>query len=193
RLWSPAIGAEHLACRETAVLFDESSFAKIEISGERAADLVEWLCANGVARDVGAITYTSMLNARGGIECDFTVTRLGEERFRVVRGTAFGQHDLAWIRQHAGDGVAVEDVTSTYACLGLWGPRAREILQPLTTTPLCFPYMRACELAVGTVPCLALRVTDVGGLGGGLACPPEFGRAPGATIWARGPALGRRR
>ena len=97
----PAIGAEHLACRETAALFDETSFAKIEISGEGAAGFLETLCANHVARDVGAITYTSMLNSRGGIECDFTVTRLDTERFRIVTGTAFGQHDLAWIRQHA--------------------------------------------------------------------------------------------
>ena len=69
-----------------------------------AAAFLEWLCANRVARDVGAITYTQMLNPRGGIECDFTVTRLAEERFRIVTGTAFGQHDLAWIRQHAPDG-----------------------------------------------------------------------------------------
>src|SRR6516165_9933223 len=130
RLWSPAIGAEHPACRETAALFDESSFAKIEVSGEGAAALLEGLCANRVARDVGAITYTSMLNLRGGIECDFTVTRLAEDRFRIVTGTAFGQHDLAWVRQHATDDVAVEDVTSAYACLGLWGPKAREVLQP---------------------------------------------------------------
>ena len=108
RLWSPAIGAEHLACRETAALFDETSFAKIEISGEGAPELLERLCANRVARDVGAITYTSMLNPRGGIECDFTVTRLAEERFRIVTGTAFGQHDLAWIRQHAPAGVTVD-------------------------------------------------------------------------------------
>src|SRR5438270_3271636 len=75
RLWSPAVGAEHLACREAVALFDETSFAKIEISGEGAAAFLESLCDNLVARDVGAITYTSMLNARGGIECDFTVTR----------------------------------------------------------------------------------------------------------------------
>ena len=101
RHWSPAIGAEHVACREAAALFDESSFAKIEVAGPGAAGLLEWLCDNRVARDVGAITYTQMLNARGGIECDFTVTRLGEDRFRIVTGTAFGRHDLAWIRQHA--------------------------------------------------------------------------------------------
>src|SRR5437773_10971398 len=165
RLWSPAIGAEHAACRESAALFDETSFAKIEVSGAGAAAFLEHLCANRVARDVGAVTYTQMLNARGGIECDFTVTRLGEERFRIVTGTAFGQHDLAWIREHAPENVAVDDVTSAYACLGLWGPRAREILQPLTTTALDFPYMRARELAIGSIPCLALRVTYVGELG----------------------------
>ena len=98
RLWSPAVGAEHRACREAAALFDETSFAKIEVSGEGAADFLERLCANRVAREVGQITYTSMLNARGGIECDFTVTRIAPDRFRIVTGTAFGQHDLAWIR-----------------------------------------------------------------------------------------------
>jgi 4-methylaminobutanoate oxidase (formaldehyde-forming) len=190
RLWSPAVGVEHLACRETAALFDETSFAKIEISGEGAVALLERLCANRVARDVGSITYTSMLNARGGIECDFTVTRLAEDRFRIVTGTAFGQHDLAWVRQHATDDVAVEDVTSAYACLGLWGPRAREILQPLTTTPLDFPYMRARELAVGAVPCLALRVTYVGELGWELYCPSEFGLALWDAIWESGRDLG---
>jgi len=186
RLWSPAIGAEHLACRETAALFDETSFSKIEVSGEGAANFLERLCANRVARDVGAITYTSMLNTRGGIECDFTVTRTAEDRFLIVTGTAFGRHDLAWIRQHADGGVAVDDVTSAYACLGLWGPRARAILQPLTETQLDFPYMRAHELAVGSVPCLALRVTYVGELGWELYCPMEFGLALWNAIWESG-------
>jgi len=186
RLWSPAIGAEHLACRETAALFDETSFSKIEVSGEGAAEFLERLCANRVARDVGEITYTSMLNPRGGIECDFTVTRTAEDRFLIVTGTAFGRHDLAWIRQHATGGVAVDDVTSAHACLGLWGPKAREILQPLTTTPLDFLYMRARELAVGAVPCLALRVTYVGELGWELYCPTEFGLALWNAIWESG-------
>jgi 4-methylaminobutanoate oxidase (formaldehyde-forming) len=175
--WSPAVGAEHVACREAAALFDETSFAKIEVAGTGAADFLERLCANRVARDVGAITYTQMLNERGGIECDFTVTRLAEDRFRIVTGTAFGRHDLAWIASHAPtDGsVSVDDVTSRFACLGLWGPLAREILQPLLTEPLDFGYMRARELAVGPVPCLALRVTYVGELGWELYCPAEYG------------------
>jgi glycine cleavage system aminomethyltransferase T len=119
------------------------------------------------------------------------VTRIAEDRFRIVTGTAFGQHDLAWIRQHVPDdgSVQVEDETSAYACLGLWGPRAREILQPLTTTDLAtdaFPYMRARELAVGRVPCLALRVTYVGELGWELYCRSELGLALWDTIWEAG-------
>src|SRR4051812_8468666 len=186
RLWSPAIGAEHVACRTTAALFDETSFAKIEIAGKDAPEFLERMCANRVARAVGAITYTQMLNPRGGVECDFTVTRLAEDRFRVVTGTAFGRHDLAWMQMHAPDTVQVEDVTSKYACLGLWGPAAREILQPLTTEELSFPYMRARELAVGSVPCLALRVTYVGELGWELYCPMEFGLRLWDTIWEAG-------
>ena len=188
RLWSPAIGAEHRACRESAALFDETSFAKIDVSGVGAATFLERVCDNRVAREVGQITYTSMLNARGGIECDFTVTRLADDRFRIVTGTAFGRHDLAWVRQHAPvDGsVLVEDVTSKLACLGLWGPAAREILQATTTDELAFGYMHARELALGRVPCLALRVTYVGELGWELYCPTEFGLALWDTLWKAG-------
>ena len=128
KLWSSAIGAEHRAARESAALFDESSFAKIDVTGEGAGAFLERLCANRVAREVGRVTYTQMLNAKGGIECDFTVTRLGDDRFRIVTGTAFGQHDLAWLRQHAPEdgSVHVDEVTSQYACYGLWVPgRAR--------------------------------------------------------------------
>jgi 4-methylaminobutanoate oxidase (formaldehyde-forming) len=132
-----------------------------------------------------------MLNARGGIECDFTVTRLEPERFRIVTGTAFGLHDLSWIREHAPEdgSVVVENVTSLYACLGIWGPRSREILQPLSNADLSnesFRYMRAREIDVGPVPCLALRVTYVGELGWELYCPMEFGLRLWDTIWEAG-------
>jgi glycine cleavage system T protein len=189
RHWSPAIEVEHRAVRETAALFDETSFAKIEVAGRGAADFLERLCDNRVARDIGAVTYTSMLNERGGIECDFTVTRLAEDRFRIITGTAFGRHDLAWIASHAPEDVSVVDVTSRFACIGIWGPAAREILQPLTATDFsteAFPYMRARELAVGPVPCLALRVTYVGELGWELYCPTEFGLALWDALWESG-------
>jgi 4-methylaminobutanoate oxidase (formaldehyde-forming) len=136
-----------------------------------------------------------MLNERGGIECDFTVTRISEDRYRIVSGTAFGQHDLAWIRSHAPrDGsVEVTDVTASYACVGLWGPQARAILQPLTTADLsnvAFPYMRARKITVGSVPCLALRVTYVGELGWELYCPISAGSALWDTLWEAGRPLG---
>jgi glycine cleavage system aminomethyltransferase T/glycine/D-amino acid oxidase-like deaminating enzyme len=188
RLWSPAIGAEHRACREAAALFDETSFAKIEVSGPGSAEYLEQLCDNRVARDVGQITYTQMLNQRGGIECDFTVTRLEEDHFRIVTGTAFGLHDLAWIRQHAPEdgSVSVDDVTSRYGCIGLWGPAAREILAATTTDDLSFGYMRSGQVSVGPVRCLALRVTYVGELGWELYCPTELGLSLWDTLWEAG-------
>ena len=188
RYWSPAIGAEHLATREAAGLFDESSFSKIEVAGPGAADLLQRLCDNDVARGVGQITYTQMLNSRGGIECDFTVTRVEEELFSIVTGTAFGNHDLSWIRRHLReDGSAsARDVTSQWSCFALWGPLAREILQPLVPQELSFPYMSMRELTVGDVPVRALRVTFVGELGWELYCPSEYGAALWRALWEAG-------
>ena len=186
--WSPAIGAEHRGTREHAGLFDESSFSKLEIAGAGAADFLELLCDNQVARDVGAITYTQMLNRRGGIECDFTVTRVDEQLFSIVTGTAFGNHDLSWIRRHAPvDGsVSCTDVTARWACFALWGPRARDILTPLSTGGLDFPYMSMRELTVGDVPVRALRVTFVGELGWELYCPTEYGAGLWKALWEQG-------
>ncbi len=189
--WSPAIGAEHRATREAVAIFDESSFAKLEISGPGAAGLLEQLCDNRVAREVGEITYTQMLNRRGGIECDFTVARLGRDRFSIVTGTAFGNHDREWIRRHLPeDGSAhVRDVTAAWSCFGVWGPRARELLAPLTPDDLSnesFPYMSVREITVGDVPVRALRVTYVGELGWELYCPTEYGLGLWRTLWEAG-------
>ena len=189
--WSPAIGAEHRATRQGVAVFDESSFAKLEIAGPGAAAAVERLCDNRVAREPGKITYTQMLNSRGGIECDFTVARLGDDRFSIVTGTAFGNHDREWIRRHLpGDGtVQVRDVTSQYACFGIWGPKAREVLAPLTPQDLgndAFPYMSLREITVGNVPVRALRVTYVGELGWELYCPTEYGLGLWRALWEAG-------
>jgi glycine cleavage system aminomethyltransferase T/glycine/D-amino acid oxidase-like deaminating enzyme len=191
RNWSPAIGAEHRAAREAVALFDESSFAKLEIEGWGAADFLEGLCDNRVARGVGQITYTQMLNRRGGIECDFTVARLGEERFSIVTGTAFGNHDREWMRRHLPEdgSVRIADVTSQWACFGIWGPRAREVLQPLTPQDLgneAFPYMSLREATVGNVPVRMLRVTYVGELGWELYCPTEYGLGLWRALWEAG-------
>ena len=186
--WSPAIAAEHIATRESAALYDESSFAKLEVAGPVAAEFLEGLCDNRVARDVGAISYTQMLNRRGGIECDFTVTRVRKDVFAIVTGTAFGDHDLGWIsRQLPDDGsVRVTDTTAAWACFGLWGPRARAVLAPLTSDPLDFPYMTMREIAVAEVPVRCLRVTFVGELGWELYCPTEYGRRLWEALWEAG-------
>jgi glycine cleavage system aminomethyltransferase T/glycine/D-amino acid oxidase-like deaminating enzyme len=193
--WSPAIGAEHLACRDGVALFDESSFSKIEVAGPGAASLLERLCDNQVAREVGRITYTQMLNSRGGIECDLTVARLSDDRFSIVTGTAFGNHDREWIRRHlpADGSVQVHDVTSAWACFGIWGPRSRDVLAPLTPQSLAsedFPYMSLRETTVGDVPVRALRVTYVGELGWELYCPTEYGLTLWRTLWEAGRPLG---
>ena len=182
--WSTAIPAEHQATREHAGLFDESSFAKIEVEGDDACAFLERICANRIDRPIGRIVYTQMLNRRGGIECDLTVTRLADDRFRLVTGTAFGTHDLAWIRKQLGEHerARVRDVTGSLACLGLWGPRARDVLEPLTTTDLsneAFPYMSAREIMLADSPCLAARVTYVGELGWELYPRVEFAR----SVW----------
>src|SRR4051812_1944269 len=180
--WSPAIAAEARATREAATIFDETSFAKIEISGPGACAFLNGLAANDVDVPAGRIVYTSFLNRRGGIECDVTVTRLAADRYLFVTGTAVGQHDLAWLRSHLpADGSAqLNDVTSGRVCFGLWGPRARDILASLTIDDLSnegFPYLTGRSITVGRVPVLALRVTYVGELGWELYAPTEFGVA----------------
>lgn len=122
--WSPAIAAEHLATREKAGLFDESSFSKIEVSGRGAGELLERLCDNRVARGPGRITYTQMLNSRGGIEADFTVVERGEDEFWIISGTAFGSHDIAWIRRRtrSDSSVSVRDITGVRLLRPLGAP-----------------------------------------------------------------------
>jgi 4-methylaminobutanoate oxidase (formaldehyde-forming) len=193
RYWSPSIVAEHLGTREVAGLFDESSFAKLEVSGPGAAPFLQWVCDNDVAREVGAVTYTQALNSRGGIECDFTVTRTADDAFLIVTGTAFGSHDLAWLRRQArrseASAVRIADLTGSMCCFALWGPRAREILArvcPDDLSAVSFPFMTSQRITVGDVPVLALRVTFVGELGWELYAAPEFGATLWRTLWRAG-------
>ncbi|MDT4976267.1 MAG: hypothetical protein QOG98_2025, partial [Pseudonocardiales bacterium] len=169
---------------------------KIEVSGPDAASLLDWACDNSVARDIGTITYTQALNQRGGIEADFTVTRTAADVFLIVTGTAFGSHDMAWLRKQArrrGAQVRIADVTGQFACFALWGPRSREILSGLTPADLsnaAFPFMTAQEFTVGDVSVRALRVTFVGELGWELYASSEYGAALWSTVWAAGQGAG---
>jgi glycine cleavage system T protein len=189
--WSRAIGHEHLMTREHAGLFDETSFNKFEVRGAGALKFLNHVCANEIDVPIGTVVYTQCLNKRGGIECDFTVTRLGEQKFLIITGTAFGQHDSSWLSLNMPDdgSVVIEDVGSQYACIGLWGPKARKILEKVTTEDVSnagFPYMTAKYINVGDVPALASRVTYVGELGWEFYCPMEYGVRLWDTLWEAG-------
>lgn len=186
KYWSSAIATEHHATRNSAGLFDESSFAKFMVSGERAGEFLNIVCANNVVRGVGRAVYTQALNTRGGIECDFTVTQTGEHSFFIVTGTAFGTHDLGWLKKQRREldypEVQLDDVTGAYACFGLWGPRALEILSRITPTDVsneAFRFLHSREITVGDIPVRATRITYVGELGWEMYVSTEYG----ATLW----------
>jgi len=195
RYWSPAIGVEHQATRERVAMFDETSFSKLEVHGTGSLAFLQHITDNQMDQPVGAITYTQMLNAHGGIECDLTVTRLAGDRFQIITGTAFGLHDLSWMRsQVPGDGsVYIHDVTSSRCCIGVWGPRARDLLQQVSENDFsnaAFPYLTAQQVTIGDIPALALRVTYVGELGWEIYAPVEYGLKLWDTLWRAGQALG---
>jgi len=195
RFWSPIIGAEHLAARQRVGLFDLTAFTKIEVSGAGALGFLQRLTANQIDKPVGSITYTALLTPKGGIKADLTVTRLGEARFWVLTGGGTGLLDLAWLRSHSPrDGsVHIQNISSAYAALGLWGPRAREVAQPIAENDLsnaAFPYMTAQQIYLGYLPVTALRISYAGELGWELYTPTEYGLALWDLLWQAGQAQG---
>ena len=177
--WFEAVGREHRAVRERVAIFDQTSFAKFLMVGRDAEAALSWICANDVSKPPGTLTYTQMLNARGGIECDLTVARLAEDRFYIVTGTGFATRDFDWIGRNipAGSDAHLVDLTSQSAVLSLMGPRARDVLSALThddVSNAAFPFGTCRTIAVAGAPVLALRVTYVGELGWELHVPVEF-------------------
>ena len=177
--WFAHVGEEHRACREAVALFDESSFAKFSLVGKDAERALQWICANDIAKPIGSLTYTQMLNRRGGIECDLTVARIADDAFYVVTGTGFATHDFSWIERNIPDNydARLSDVTSGNAVLALMGPRARDVLSAVTDADVSnqnFPFATFQEIAVAGAPLRALRVTYVGELGWELHVPTEF-------------------
>ncbi len=195
--WSPAIGVEHRAVREAAGLFDFTSFSKFEMEGPGALKTLQWLTDNQMDKPPGSVIYTQMLNARGGIECDLTVTRLSAERFMIVTGSGFGVHDLDWIRRHLPDdgSAAIREVTAELSCIGVWGPNAREILRRVCDDDVsnaAFPYMTCREIQIVGVPVRAQRVTYVGELGWELYVPIGDGLKVWDALWEAGRPFGLR-
>jgi len=195
RYWSPIIGAEHLHSREKVGLFDLGNFFKIEVTGPGAAAFLQRVTANNVDTAIGRSTYTSLLTPSGGIKCDLTVTRLGADRFWVLTGGGTGYMDMAWLRMHApNDGsVHLQNISSAWTTVGLWGPLAREVVQSASEddwSNAAFPYVTAKEMYVGHIPVTAIRISYAGELGWEIYTPTEYGLALWDTLWGAGQKFG---
>lgn len=180
--WFDCHAAEHHAAREDLALFDQSAFAKFLVQGPDAESALQWVCSNRVDVAPGRSIYTLLLNERGGIESDVTVTRLDAERFLVVSPATAQRRDLAWLRDHLprDQRVTVTDTTSAEAVLGVMGPRSRAFLEALSGADLsdaACPFGHWVEIELGYARVRAVRMTYVGELGWELYVPSEF--APG--------------
>jgi sarcosine dehydrogenase len=177
--WWPHVRSAHLAVREGVGLIDQTSFAKFEISGPGALAAVQWLSVADMDKPVGTVVYTQLCNERGGIECDLTMTRTATDCFYVVTGSAFGTHDMGWVRANSPDdgSVVVRDLTSARAVINIVGPKSREVLQSVCEDDVSnatFKYAKAREITVGSAPVLAIRIGYVGELGWELHIPTEY-------------------
>lgn len=191
RNWSPVQGAEHRHVRERVALFDLTARVEIELTGSGAPSFLQRLASTDLDRPTGRIVRALMLNPHGGIEADVAIARLGPERFLLVTGAANGMRDLAWLQRHApGDGsVQIQDVSSATCTLGLWGPRAREVLQAVTgddVSAKAFPESEARQITIGYVPALAWRVAPLGEIGWEIQAPVECGIELWDRLWQAG-------
>ena len=193
--WHDAVAREHQAIRQTAVVIDQSSFAKFLLKGPDALQTLDWLAANDIDKPVGSLVYTQMLDDKGGIQCDLTVARVARDEFYLVTGTGFATHDFDWIERHIPPEANVQliDITSCKAVLSVMGPKAREVLSQLTRQDLsneAFPFATCQQIGIAQCPLLALRITYVGELGWELHIPTEFAVTVYEALMVAGKPLG---
>jgi glycine cleavage system aminomethyltransferase T/glycine/D-amino acid oxidase-like deaminating enzyme len=182
RWWSPIINAEHLAMRDRAAIVDLSAFSMFDVTGPDAMRGVQSVVVAQVDVEPGRVVYTPVLDDRGGFKSDLTVMRLGEDHYRVVTGGVTGNQDRTWFRNHMKGDLAVEDTTFAYTTIGLWGPRARDILGKLTGADIShegFAFSRCREIDLAGQTVLASRISYVGELGWELYVP----MAEGGSAW----------
>ncbi|MFD9389450.1 FAD-dependent oxidoreductase [Streptomyces sp. NPDC060000] len=192
RYWSPIVGAEAQVTRETVAMYDMTALKRLEVAGPGAADFLERLVTGKVAKSVGSVTYTLLLDHDGGIRSDITVARLARDVFQVG---ANGNLDLDWFIRHLpADGtVQVRDITPGTCCVGLWGPLARKVLQPLTDEDFSndgLKYFRAKRAHIGSVPVTAMRLSYVGELGWEIYTTADLGQKLWDTLWQAAEPLG---
>ncbi|WP_260637073.1 GcvT family protein [Streptomyces angustmyceticus] len=187
RHWSPIAAAEARATRERVALYDMTPLRRLEVTGPGALAFLQRMTSNNLAKKPGAVTYTLLLDEAGGIRSDLTVARLAPDRFQVGANSA---SDLDWLLRHAPDGeVQVRDITSGTCCIGVWGPLARDLVQPLTRDDFshgAFGYFRARHTHLGHVPVTALRLSYVGELGWELYTTADLGLRLWDTLWEAG-------
>jgi glycine cleavage system aminomethyltransferase T/glycine/D-amino acid oxidase-like deaminating enzyme len=189
RWWSPIVNAEHLAMRERAAIFDLSAFCIFDVAGPGALATVQQVAMRQMDVAIGRVVYTPLLTPGGGFKSDLTIMRLADDRFRVVTGGLHGMADLKWVADHAVDGATVTDLTSAWTTLGLWGPRARDILASLTSDDVShegLPFARCRTVEVGSLQVLASRISYVGDLGWELHVPIEQGARLWDALWEAG-------
>ncbi|MBX6384040.1 MAG: GcvT family protein [Microbispora sp.] len=192
RYWSPIVGAEAQASRESVALYDMTALKRLEVAGPGALAFLQRMTTGQMDKSVGSVTYCLLLDTDGGIRSDVTVARLGRDLFQVG---ANGNLDLDWFQRHLpGDGsVVVRDITAGTCCVGVWGPRARDLVQPLTDADFSnegFRYFRAKKAYIGTVPVTALRLSYIGELGWELYTTADLGAKLWDTLWEAGQQYG---
>ncbi|WP_326714055.1 FAD-dependent oxidoreductase [Streptomyces sp. NBC_01474] len=186
RYWSPIAAAEAKATREKVALYDMTPLRRLEVTGPGALDFLQRMTSNNLAKKPGAVTYTLLLNEAGGIRSDLTVARLAPDLFQIG---ANSPADLDWLTRHAPGDVQIRDITSGTCCIGVWGPLARDLVQPLTRDDFShegFGYFRAKQTYLGHVPVTAMRLSYVGELGWELYTTADLGLRLWDTLWEAG-------
>ncbi|HEY7630555.1 MAG TPA: FAD-dependent oxidoreductase, partial [Thermoleophilaceae bacterium] len=184
RWWSPIINAEHLAMRDRAAMIDLTAFSIFDVTGPAALEAVQRVAMRQMDVEIGRVVYTPILTPSGTFKADLTIMRLGETQFRVVTGGAYGNSDMKWFADHLPDdgSAQIHDETNAWCTLGLWGPRARDILASVTSDDVSnegFAFARCKNIEVGPLEVLASRISYVGDLGWELYVPME----QGARLW----------
>lgn len=195
RWWSPIIEAEHLAMRDRVAMIDVSAFAVFDVTGPGALDYLQLMAMAQIDRPVGRVVYTPLLAPNGGFRSDLTIVRRGEADFRVITGGADGARDLAWFRAHlpADGSVHLVDMTSAVCTLGVWGPRARDLVAAVTDEDVSdagFAFGTAREVVLGGLPVSMLRISYVGDLGWEIHAPAEYGLQLWDLLWDAGQRFG---
>jgi glycine cleavage system aminomethyltransferase T/glycine/D-amino acid oxidase-like deaminating enzyme len=195
RWWSPIIAAEHLAMRERVAMVDLAAFAIFDVQGRGAMDYLQGLVVSQVDVPVGRVVYTPLLAESGGIVADLTIMRLAHDRFRVVTGGGMGMRDKKWFTDHLPEDGSAQlfDATSALYTLGVWGPRARNLLASATGDDVSndgFPFGTCRVIEIGGVQALASRISYVGELGWEIYAPMEQGLRLWDTLWNAGQAQG---